>query len=118
MKKIYASTPFRLANKINEICDFIQVQGHFPIHPFNALPLNRYSYDNFNRDDIMDVCYGLVDLSDELWIFGIGSGSLDEIKYAKFLQKPVESYIKQFDSDWEKYSKKYKINYIVTTTKI
>ena len=107
-KIIYAATPFRMEDKKEEICDFIQNQGHFPLHPFNTLPMSRYNYNNFSREDIMKVCYGMVNISDELWIFGIGSGSLDELTYAKKIQIPTKSFVKQFDPEWEWHSKKQK----------
>ena len=45
--------------------------------------MSRYNYKNFTREEIMKVCYGMINISDELWIFGVGSGSLDEFEYAK-----------------------------------
>ncbi len=70
--------------------------------------MSRHNYDNFERKDIMNVCYGMIKISDELWIFGLGSGSLDEFEYARKIIKPTESFIKQFDPEWEEYSKKEK----------
>jgi|SRR3989338_7126284 len=102
-KIIYAATPFRLDSSKGSICDFIQLQGHFPIHPFYALPLDRYNYNNFSREEIMKVCYGMINLCDELWIFGLGSGSIDEWKKAGELKLPRRSLVKQFDPKWEEY---------------
>ncbi|MFZ5955138.1 MAG: hypothetical protein ACOYT4_01830 [Nanoarchaeota archaeon] len=101
MKRIYAATPFRMERLINNICDFIESQGHFPIHPFLALPLERYNYERYPKEEIYQVCFDLVGITDELWIFGIGTGALTEYRKAKELKKPVKSYIKVFDSDWE-----------------
>ena len=108
-KIIYAATPFRIENLKDKICDFIQDKGHFPLHPFNTLPMLRYNYDNFTREEIMKVCYGMIDISDELWIFGIGSGSLDEFEYAKKIIIPTKSFAKQFDPEftWHSEKKKY-----------
>jgi hypothetical protein len=124
MKKIiYAATPFRIENLKDRICDFIQEKGHFPLHPFNTLPMSRYNYDNFTREEIMKVCYGLVNISNELWIFGIGNGSLDEFAKAREINLPTKSFVKQFDPLWklqsekEKYHPKYSkaIKEILTT---
>ena len=107
-KFIYAATPFRMENLKEKICDFIQNKGHFPLHPFNTFPMSRYNYDNFTREEIMKVCYGVVKLSDELWIFGLGSGSFDEWLKAKEIEIPRRSFVKEFDPDWEEGSKKEK----------
>jgi len=107
-KIIYAATPFRMESLKDKICDFIQEQGHFPLHPFNALPMTRYNYRNFKRQDIMRVCYGMITLSDELWIFGLGSGSFDEWLKAGEIIIPRKSFVKQFDPLWQEYSKKEK----------
>ncbi len=107
-KVIYAATPFRMKDLKERICDFIQERGHFPLHPFNALPMSRYRYSNFTREEIMRVCYGLVELSDELWIFGLGSGSFDEWLKAKDIEIPRKSFVKVFDPKWEEYSQKVK----------
>lgn len=109
MKKvIYAATPFRIKHLKDGICDFIQRKGHFPLHPLNALPMSRYNYDNFTRDEIMRVCYSMINISDELWIFGIGHGSLDEFKRAKKIEIPTKSFAKQFDPLWRSQSQKEK----------
>jgi hypothetical protein len=58
---------------------------------------------------IFDVCFRCVDhVSDGVWIFGIGSGSLKEYIRAKERGKPVRSLIKVFDPEWEEYSKRKK----------
>ena len=114
MKKIvYAATPFRMENKIGEICDFIEQQGYFPLHPLLALPYDRYNYQRYSRENIYKVCFGLVDLSDELWIFGIGSGSFKEWTRAMEQGKPIKSFIKRFDKNWKEWAdkEKYKIQY-------
>ena len=67
MKKIvYAATPFQLADLTNRICDFIESQNCIPLHPFNALPLERYNYDRYSKNEIYTVCFRLIDISDEL----------------------------------------------------
>jgi len=48
-KIVYAATSFRMESLKDKICDFIQEQGNFPFHPFNALPMSRYNYKNFKR---------------------------------------------------------------------
>lgn len=70
--------------------------------------MSRYNYDNFTKEEIMKVCYGLVRLSNELWIFRLGSGSFDEWLKAKEIIIPRKSFVKEFDPLLEEYSKKEK----------
>ncbi|MDD5651497.1 MAG: hypothetical protein PHF86_13965 [Candidatus Nanoarchaeia archaeon] len=107
-KVIYAATPFRMQYLRDKICNFIESKGNFPLHPLLALPYERFNYERHNRETIYRVCFGLVDLSNELWIFGIGTGSLEEWKHAK--GKPRYSFVKQFDPNWEEYIQKEKYN--------
>lgn len=107
-KIIYAATPFRMENLKEKICDFIQEQGHLPLHPFNTLPMSRYNYENFSREIIMKVCYEMVKISNELWIFGIGTGAFDEYLKAGEIIIPRKSFVKQFDPDWKEHSQKEK----------
>lgn len=112
-KIIYAATPFRMQNLADKICDFIEEKGNFPLHPLLAMPYERYNYDRYSRDDIYRICFGLIDLSDELWIFGIGGGSFKEWIYAKEKGKPLKSFVKIFDPKWLEWMKKekYQTNY-------
>ena len=107
---IYTATPFRFSDKkIEEICDFVESTGNFPFHPLKAMPLSRYNYDRYSSRVIFEVCFKCVDyVADEVWIFGIGSGSLKEYARAKEQGKPIKSLIKVFDNEWEIYSKKEK----------
>jgi hypothetical protein len=50
----------------------------------------------------------MVKLSDELWIFGLGSGSFDEWLKAGEIEIPRKSFVKDFDSEWKERSKKPK----------
>lgn len=105
---IYAATPFRMESQVGEICDFIEREWKFPFHPLLALPYDRYNYRRFSREDIFRVCFGMVDLSDGAWIFGIGSGSFKEWMRARDSGKPVRSFVKRFDADWEEWARKDK----------
>ena len=55
----------------------------------------------------------MIKMSNELWIFGLGSGSFDEWLKAKEIKIPRRSFVKEFDPKWEEYSEKekYKIKY-------
>lgn len=107
---IYAATPIRLQHLTEEICDFIEQSNYIPLHPFFALPYQRYNYDRFTKDEIYHTCFRLIDSCDQLWIFGINSGSLREYQYATSKNMPVQSLIKKLDPNWEEQSKKTKYN--------
>ena len=105
---IYGATPFRMVDQTKKIYDFIESKGHFPILPLLLLPPDKVNYQKYRREEIYRICFGLVDICDEVWIFGIGGGSLQEFERAKDSGKPVRSLVKRFDPDWEKRSQKEK----------
>jgi hypothetical protein len=42
-----------------------------------------------NREEILQVCFRLIDICDEVWIYGDSEGCRSEAKYAKSVGKPV-----------------------------
>ena len=109
-KIIYTATPFRFSDtQIEKICDFVESTGNFPFHPLKAMPLSRYNYNRYSSRVIFEACFRCVDyVSDEVWIFGVGTGSLKEYVRAKKYGKPVRSFVKVFDPEWDKYSEREK----------
>ena len=107
---IYTATPFRLSDEtVERICDYVESCGDFPFHPLKAMPLSRYNYDRYTSRVIFEACFRCVDhVSDGVWIFGIGSGSLKEYVRAREHGKPVRSLVKVFDPEWEEYSNRRK----------
>ena len=41
------------------------------------------------REEILQVCFRLIDICDEVWIYGDSEGCRREAKYAKSVGKPV-----------------------------
>lgn len=56
-------------------------------------PLHSFLY--FEEDDpkfrriLMEICYGMVDISDEVWVCGSSSGCISEVKYARKKDKDI-----------------------------
>ena len=100
---IYCATPSRLLDKTEEIMDFVTKEGNAPFHPFVAFPFERYENGPIGREKTMEFCQRAVGICDKVYMFGISEGVLDDAKEGMLLGKPVESYVKIFDADWEKY---------------
>ena len=93
MKKVFISHPLTgdmegNRKKVDRICRYIVGQGLLPISP-----LHLFSYideeDERLRREIMEVCYKLIDISDEVWIYGDSKGCRMEREYAELKGKVV-----------------------------
>lgn len=93
MKKVFISHPLAgdmegNREKADRICRYIVGQGLLPISP-----LHLFSYideeDERLRREIMEVCYRLIDLSDEVWVYGNSEGCKMEKEYAELKGKVV-----------------------------
>jgi histidyl-tRNA synthetase len=82
MKKVFISHPFSknmLINKMNveKICQ--EINGVIPISP---LHLFSFMKDDKLRNEILKVCFQLIDLCDEVWVYGNSEGCNKEVEYA------------------------------------
>jgi hypothetical protein len=111
-KLVYCATPARMADKKNKIMDFVTKQGHGPFHPFQAFEYKRFEGGPVGREKTMEFCRKSVDICDELWLFGISEGTLEEMDYAMKTGKPVEFYYEKFDPEWEKHYQKFMPKYL------
>lgn len=93
MKKIFISHPLMGDFKGNrkradKICKHIVKQGLLPISP-----LHLFSFiDNETKEarkEIMAVCFKLIDISDEVWVYGDSEGCKLEEEYAERTGKKV-----------------------------
>lgn len=91
-KRVFISHPF-VGNEeynrkaVSSICKEIAEQGYLPLSPLNLFDF--LDEDGDMRDDIMQVCYDLIDISDEVWIYGCSAGCRLEYAYAKSIGKKV-----------------------------
>ena len=103
-KLIYCATPSRLVSKIIEIIDYVTNQGLAPLHPFQALPYERFEGNpHVGREKSMEYCRRLVEVCDEFWMFGISNGTLEELVHALKLGKTIRLNFEGFDIEWKKY---------------
>ena len=82
MKKVFISHPFSnniLINKMNveKICK--EINGVIPI---SHLHLFSFMKDDKLRDEILKICFQLIDLCDEVWVYGESEGCSKEVEYA------------------------------------
>lgn len=93
MKKVfishpYASDPIGNKKKVDKICRGLLKDGIcIPVSP-----LHMFGYmDNDNhRRDVLEVCFRVISVCDEVWVYGYSNGCNEEIKVAKQLGKPVK----------------------------
>jgi hypothetical protein len=108
-KLIYCATPSRIADKLNEIMDFVTNQNYAPLHPFQALPYKRFEGNpKIGRELSMKWCLELINISDEFWMFGVSKGTLQEVVHAMKVGKPVILQLDIFDPAWKKYYQELK----------
>ncbi len=82
----YRSNPERNKQMADAICKYLSRKGFLPISP---LHLFSYMQDDSRRQEILEVCKRLIDISDEVWVYGDSAGCLEEMRYAKRTGKPV-----------------------------
>lgn len=91
---VYAACPSRLAHKSNAILKFVANHGHAPLHPFQAFPYDLFEGGKPGRERTLEWCCRLIDICDELWLFGISDGTLFEVNY--FIARGRKSHFRDF----------------------
>ena len=91
MKRVFISHPFSSDPEGNRvrvdiICHDLVKQGILPISP---LHLFSFMENDDNREEILQVCYRLIDICDEVWIYGDSEGCRMELEYARSIGKVV-----------------------------
>lgn len=114
MKRIFISHPYANdpeANKqsADNICRYVCRLGYLPLSP-----LHMFSFiDNENdyiRHQIMKVCYKLINMSDEIWIFGNSEGCQKELKYARKHNKKIILFYQKTKHGYKYYENLMKSN--------
>lgn len=82
----YANSPKDNKIKVDKICKYWSKKGVIPISP---LHLFSFYEDDSNREEIMNICYKLIDIADVIFIYGDSEGCKLERVYAEKQDKPV-----------------------------
>lgn len=100
---VYCATPSRFASRKDEICKYVVEQGALPFHPFFAFPLEYYeAHPKVGRQKSMQACFDAVKNCDEFWMFGVSTGTMQELLVAKQENKAIKLLL-DFDPDWKKF---------------
>ena len=92
MKWVFVSHPYKddpTGNKkqADAICRELAKKGD--ILPISPLHLFSFMEDDRQREEILQVCYRLIDICDEVWIYGASEGCRKEKMYALLKGKKV-----------------------------
>jgi hypothetical protein len=83
----YTDDPTGTNKRVDTICRELEERdGILPISP---LHLFSFMENDDKREEILQVCFRLIDICDEVWIYGDSEGCRREAKYAKSVGKPV-----------------------------
>ena len=95
LKRVFVSHPLYSEGdvaenmcRVEDICRELVSEGMLPISPLHLFGFLD-SETPQQRAEIMRVCKGLIDLSDEVWSYGNKGGCKIEKEYAKALGKSV-----------------------------
>lgn len=95
MRRVFISHPFALdpdgnRRSADKICRDI-ISKNNDILPIS--PLHLFSYlddEKGKRESIVQVCYRLIDICDEVWVYGESEGCRLETSYAKSKGKTIK----------------------------
>ena len=110
VKLIYCAQPGRLPNKKRKVMSFVSRHGGAPLHPFQAFPFGLYEGGPIGREKTMKFCRRLISISDEVWLFGVSEGTLEDLNHAVKIKKPIKLHL-EFDPEWKRYYNKLKRKY-------
>jgi hypothetical protein len=93
MKRVFISHPYKddpKGNKkrVDTICrELAEKDDILPISPLHLFSFMEE--DDDNREEILQVCFRLIDICDEVWIYGDSEGCRKEREYALSIGKSV-----------------------------
>jgi hypothetical protein len=92
VKRVFISHPYKDDPKENKkrvdtICRELAKKDD--ILPISPLHLFSFMENDDKREEILQVCFGLIDICDEFWIYGDSEGCRMELEYARSIGKVV-----------------------------
>ena len=88
----YRDNPEENKKSVDRICKYLARQGIIPISP---LHLFSFYENDCNREEIMNICYELIKISDVVFVFGDSEGCRMERKFAYEIDKPIEVFFNE-----------------------
>ena len=82
----YANNPTENKKKVDKICKYLIKHDIVPISP---LHLFSFYDEDADREYIMKACFHMIDMCDEVWIYGDSEGCMEEMNYALSKGKKV-----------------------------
>lgn len=94
MKRVYVSHPFSgdiegNRKKVEAICRELNRRGE--VLPVSPVHLFSHMDDDSKREEVLAVCLDLIELVDELWVFGDSAGCREEVEMAERIGLPVHA---------------------------
>ena len=94
MKRVYISHPFSgdiegNRNKAEAICRELDRRGE--VLPVSPIHLFSHMDDDSRRDEVLAVCLDLLEMVDEMWVFGDSAGCREECEMAERIGLPVHA---------------------------
>ena len=94
----YTDNPDQNKRRADIICRRLLRDGILPISPLHLFGF--VSNERGIREDIMTVCYRLIDMCDEVRVYGDSPGTQAEVRYAYQTGKPV---VDCTIEDWDRF---------------
>ena len=92
MRRVFISHPYKddpKENKKRVDTIYRELAEKDDILPISPLHLFSFMENDDNREEILQVCYRLIDICDEVWIYGDSEGCRKERDYALSRGKKV-----------------------------
>ena len=101
-KLVYCATPKKKIELLDKIMLFVIERGLAPLHPFLALPYKYFDDGYFQKEETMSYCLRLIQICDEVFVFGYSDGVEEEVNFAKKIGKRV-IYVNEM-KEWKEFS--------------
>lgn len=94
MRRVYISHPFSgdpegNRKKVEAICRELNRRGE--VLPISPIHLFSHMDDDSKREEVLAVCLDLLEMVDELWVFGDSAGCREEVDMAERIGLPVHT---------------------------